>query len=161
MEACRVGPTLWIEAVAATGGQAGILKAIEVTAQAMKAIGSAFDQVPAVWWAKASISPDEVEEVLSNRVRALPNLLDIEKWGTFERTGGWPTSRRLLRLCLPQTSMGAQVRTAYLGKKDGANTPTNAFVCCPDITRPRILFGETEKHRNPIVIGPGTLREPG
>ena len=79
-----IGPKLLIEAVAATGGQAGILKAIEVTAQALQAIGSAFDQVPADWWAKASIGPGEIEEVLSNRIRALPNLLDIEKWGTFD-----------------------------------------------------------------------------
>ena len=79
-----VGPKLLIEAVASTGGQVGILKAIEVTAQSLKAVRSAFEQVPAAWWAKASISPDEIEEVLSNRVRALPNLLDIEKWGTFD-----------------------------------------------------------------------------
>jgi len=79
-----VGPKLLVEAVAATGGQAGILKAVEVTAQALKAVRSALEQVPAAWWAKASMSADEIEEVLSNRLAALPNLLDIEKWGTFD-----------------------------------------------------------------------------
>ena len=79
-----IGPALLIEAVVATGGQVGIRRAIETTAQALDAIDSAFDQVPAVWWAKASISPDQIEDVLLNRLRALPNLLDIEKWGTFD-----------------------------------------------------------------------------
>ena len=79
-----VGPKLLVEAVAATGGQAGILKALEVTAQALKAVRSAFEQVPAAWWAKASITPDQIEDVLSNRLRSLPNLLDIEKWGTLD-----------------------------------------------------------------------------
>jgi hypothetical protein len=79
-----IGPRLLIEAIAATGGQPGILKAIEVAAQALKTIGSAFDQVPNVWWKKASINPEEIEEVLQNRLRALPKLLDIEKWGTFD-----------------------------------------------------------------------------
>jgi hypothetical protein len=129
-----VGPKPLIEAVASTGGQVGILKAIEVTAQSLKAVRSAFEQVPAAWWAKASIkaasqllwshkgreewfslgenherrrgfglhqlrnrySPDEIEEVLSNRVRALPNLLDIEKWGTF--FSPYPPSTRRGRL---------------------------------------------------------------
>lgn len=79
-----IGPKLLIEAIAATGGQAGILKAIEVTVQALRAIGSAFDQVPSIWWKKASIHPEEIEEVLQNRLRALPNLLDVEKWGTSD-----------------------------------------------------------------------------
>jgi hypothetical protein len=79
-----IGPALLIEAVAATGGQVGVLRAIEITAQALKVMGSAFDQVPAVWWERASISPGQIEEVLSNRLRALPNLLDIERWGTLD-----------------------------------------------------------------------------
>jgi hypothetical protein len=79
-----IGPALLIEAVAATGGQVGIHRAIEITARALKGIAPAFDQVPAAWWARASINPDQIEEVLSNRLRALPNLLDIEKWGTFD-----------------------------------------------------------------------------
>jgi hypothetical protein len=79
-----IGPKLLIEAIGATGGQAGILRAIELTAQALNAIGSACEQVPPAWWEKASINPDEIEGVLRNRLRALPNLLDIERWGTFD-----------------------------------------------------------------------------
>jgi hypothetical protein len=45
------------------------------------AIRSACEQVPPVWWEKASIHLEKIEESLRNRLGALPSLLDIEKWG--------------------------------------------------------------------------------
>ena len=78
-----VGVGLLPQAVAALGGAAGIQAAVEKAENAIRKVGEAFDQVPNAWWDAASIKPEEVEESLWNRARALPNLLNIEMWGTF------------------------------------------------------------------------------
>lgn len=78
-----VGIELLTEAVAASGGASGIQVAIEKAEAAISQLGKAFDQVPGSWWAKTSIKPEEIEAALWHRARALPNLLSVEKWGTF------------------------------------------------------------------------------
>lgn len=77
----RVGGVLVPEAIQASGGEDGLLLAIQTARYALGGgLGEAFDHVPQEWWNFAHILPEQVEETLWNRLDALPRLIDTGFW---------------------------------------------------------------------------------